>query len=220
MAKTKTIKSIVMGYKGELDYLFVDTKGKRLAILLPGVGYNNDMPLLYYSSKVLNSKGYSILKVNYRYKDNEEFNNASFKEIRKWIRADVIASTETLFKENEFEEIVLVCKSVGTIAGIESLKTIKELRTAKIIWQTPLIHMDEIVNDLNEIENESLILIGTNDQCYVKENIDLLGAKKNYKNIIIPDADHRLEVSGDIQQSIKIIETITKEISNFIDTGR
>ena len=220
MAKTKTIKSIVMGYKGELDYLFVDTKGKRLAILLPGVGYNNDMPLLYYSSKVLNSKGYSIFKVNYRYQGNDEFNNSSLQEIRKWIRADVIASTETLFKESKFEEIVLVCKSVGTIAGLESLKTIKELRTARIIWQTPLTHMDEIVNDLNEIENESLILIGTNDQCYVKENIDLIGAKKNYKNIIIPDADHRLEVSDDIQQSIKIIETITKEISNFIDTGR
>jgi len=220
MAKTITIKKTVMGYKGELDYLFDDTDGKRLAILLPGVGYNNDMPLLYYSSKIFSSKGYSIFKVNYRYQGNDEFNNSSLQEIRKWIRADVIASTETLFKESKFEEIVLVCKSVGTIAGLESLKTIKELRTARIIWQTPLTHMDEIVNDLNEIENESLILIGTNDQCYVKENIDLIGAKKNYKNIIIPDADHRLEVSDDIQQSIKIIETITKEISNFIDTGR
>ncbi len=216
----KTIKSIVMGYKGELDNFFVDTEGKRLAILLPGVGYNNDMPLQYYSSKILSAKGYNILKVNYRYNDNEEFNNASLKEKRKWIRTDVIASTETILKEREFEEIILVCKSVGTIAGIESLKAIKELRNAMIIWLTPLTHIDEIVNDLNEIENESLIIIGTNDQCYVKENIDLIGAKQNYKNIIIPNADHRLEVSDDIQQSIKIIDGIAKEIHNFIDTTK
>jgi len=44
--------------------------------------------------------------------------------------------------------------------------------------------------------------------------------RQNYKNIIIPNADHSLEVSGDIQQSIKIMEEIVTEIQNFIDTTR
>lgn len=178
------------------------------------------MPLQYYSSKILSSKEYSILEVNYRYNDNEDFYKTSHEEKRNWIRADVIASIETILREREFEEIILVCKSIGTIAGIESLKTIKELKNAKIIWLTPLTHIDEIVNDLNEIGNESLLIIGTNDPCYVQENVDLISVKQNYKNIIIPNADHSLEVSGDIQQSIKIIEGIVKEIQNFIDTSR
>ena len=38
---------------------------KKIAIILPGMGYKMDKPLLYYSSKIVQGMGYELIFVEY-----------------------------------------------------------------------------------------------------------------------------------------------------------
>jgi predicted alpha/beta-hydrolase family hydrolase len=216
------IKKIkVEGYKGEVvSNLFFNSNSESLAILFPGIGYNNDMPLLYYPTELMSQKNIDILRVDYRYNDNEKFRNTTYEEKKEWIRADAIASVENILKKKEFKKIIIVCKSIGTIAGIEILSAIDRLQHAEIIWLTPLCQNEEIVNSLYTITNRSLIVIGTGDQCFVKQNVDKLQEKENYDVMEIPDADHSLEIKGDTIKSVQLMKDILKRMQEFIDTSR
>jgi hypothetical protein len=149
----------------------------------------------------------------------EEFHNTSFEEKKEWIRADAIASVENVLMKKEYKKIVIICKSIGTIAGIEALTAIEVLQEAKIIWLTPLCHNDEIVNSLYSIGNRSLIIIGTGDQCFVQTNLDKLNERANYEVLEIMKADHSLEIKGDIIRSVRLMEEIILRIKGFIDTS-
>jgi alpha/beta superfamily hydrolase len=215
----KVFQDVVKGYKGELSNVLIENVGEKLAIFFPGIGYNNDMPLLYYSAKLLGELGFDILRVNYRY-NNEDFNKSSNEEKRKWIQFDVSASINHFLETKGYTQIVLVCKSIGTLAGLESLKSHKHLSDAKVIWLTPLTHNEQIVSELKEIDNESLVIIGTKDPCYVPENVEQIDKLLNYKIITCPDTDHSLEISGDIIGSISVMEGILKNIQSFLGTSR
>lgn len=207
----------VQGYNGvEFENLFIEKNGKKLAVLFPGIGYNNDMPLQYYTAKLLEQQGYDILKVNYRYNDKPEFLDATFEEKMKWMHEDVKASLDEILKEKSYEDILLVCKSIGTIAGLEALKIYQSLNQAKIIWLTPLTHNSIMVEQLKTLQNDGLIIIGTDDPCYVKENIDELSKMENYEVCVFPQADHSMELVGNPLASIDIIKQVLLKIESFL----
>lgn len=214
-------KIYVEGFKREIvSNLFFNSNGESLAIFFPGVGYNNDMPLLYYPTELMSQRNIDILRVDYKYNEKEEFANTTFEEKKEWIRADAITSVENILKKKEYKKIIIVCKSIGTIAGVETLSAIDKLQKAEVIWLTPLCHNEEIVNRLNSIENRSLIIIGTGDKCFVQQNLDKLKEKGNYEVMEIPDADHSLEIKGDTIRSVQVMKEILLGIQEFIDTSR
>lgn len=206
----------VSGYRDEkVESQFFNHHTDGLAILLPGLGYTNDMPLQYYIAKHFEAKEMDILKVNYRYNDKDGFIDASLEEKSAWIRADVVSSVESILKRKKYKRIVLVCKSLGTIAGLELLASMEELRQAEVIWLTPLCQNPVVMQGLLEIDNPSLLIIGTDDPCYVNENIQKLKKKGNYKIMIIHDADHSLEIKGDLSRSISIMGRMIRKIDHF-----
>lgn len=214
------IKNNVKGYNGfDFSNVLIEQEGRKLAILFPGVGYNNDMPLMFYSAGFFLQEGYDILKVNYQYNENAAFNKATFEEKVKWIHHDVLVSLDKILEVNTYEEIVLVCKSIGTIAGLEAIKTYRTLQRAKVLWLTPLCHNAEIVNQLKDIDHCSLIVIGTDDPCYVQENLEELSLKANFQVMIVPDADHSLAKKEDTLKSVEIMSQTLRKIKEFIETN-
>ncbi|GAA0359370.1 alpha/beta family hydrolase [Bacillus horti] len=211
------VKIETVGYKQLVSSLLIsnDTNEDSLAIMLPGMGYNNDMPLQYYAAKYFESKGFDILNVNYNYKDSKAFRDASLEEKSEWIRADVVGAVKDALNRKEYKHVVLVCKSIGTIAGLEALATLEALKHSQIIWLTPLTQEEIIVQALQQLTQKSLIVIGTNDPCYVKENVKRLSEVSNFNVMLVPDADHSLELRGDTSQSIRIIGEVINKIDQF-----
>ena len=37
----------------------------RLAVIIPGIGYHKDKPLLYYATKLVKAKGYKVICIDY-----------------------------------------------------------------------------------------------------------------------------------------------------------
>ena len=42
-----------------------DMSDKKLAVFFPGIGYTNDKPLLYYSRKLAEERGYEVICTEY-----------------------------------------------------------------------------------------------------------------------------------------------------------
>ena len=67
----------------------------QLAIILPGMGYGSQAPLLHFSAGVFISKGYDVLQVDYQY-NNQDYED--FSEISDAIKLDVRHVTREVFK--------------------------------------------------------------------------------------------------------------------------
>ena len=109
---------------------------KKLAVIFPGIGYTNDKPLLYYSRKLAEERGYEVICTEYhdlpeKIKGNKE----------KMIQAGKMAFEQCreLLKEIDFavyDEVLFVGKSIGTVIAAQYAE--KYVPTAGLVLYTPL----------------------------------------------------------------------------------
>ena len=84
----------ITGYRDEPvphTFLRQDQAARHVAILLPGIGYSCDMPLLYYPARLLLARGADVLRVEYGYQQRADFKTATADEQGRWVVADVTA---------------------------------------------------------------------------------------------------------------------------------
>lgn len=82
-------------------------KKKRMALILPGLGYHSDKPLLYYAKKLFRQRGYQIEEITYQ--NLPEWN----KENLEAVGEIVTQQAEKAFAQidtQSYEEIVFISK--------------------------------------------------------------------------------------------------------------
>jgi predicted alpha/beta-hydrolase family hydrolase len=120
---------------------FLHTKGAsdQLAVLLPGLGYTLDMPLFYYAENLLQERGWHVLRVEYAYNTRPEFQTLPKLERDRWILADTTAAWRAGLSQRTYERVVLIGKSLGTLA-MGHLLTLADLPpNVGAVWLTPLL---------------------------------------------------------------------------------
>ena len=213
--KSEMIYLKVKGFKEDLTNHYIKNDSEKLVIFLPGFGYNNDMPLFYYSTLLFENKGYDILKINYKYNENKDFQSADSEEKKLWMKTDIESSFNQMINNN-YKEIIFVCKSIGTIGGIEMIKSKLMPENLKFVWLTPLIHIKEVTDVLVKNPFKSLIILGTNDFCFKKENFELLKNNKNNEFYLIEGANHSLEIENNLKESLTELYNVIKNIEKFV----
>ena len=180
---------------------------KKIAVLFPGIGYTCEKPLLYYTGKLAAAKGYEIVKVEYGnfpsgIKGNKEKMETAFYSGLK--------QAEEILKEirwEEYEEIVFLSKSVGTI--ISSAYSKKYNLNVRNVLFTPL-SQTFLFADKN-----SVVFHGTADPWAKTEDI-LEGCEKlNLPVMLTESGNHSLE-TGDVIKDIKNLGQIMREVNTFI----
>ncbi|QTM99080.1 hypothetical protein ERJ70_07060 [Sediminibacillus dalangtanensis] len=206
-------KEAIRNTDGEpIPYRFIrnNSNNSRLCVMLPGLGYTTDQPLFYYATGLFFDKGFDVLHIQYEY-DSASFTKRDRKEQFKIISDDVEKVMEEVVPEAKYTSIYMMAKSIGT-GGLAHLL---ELEMTKVIWLTPLLQIDALYDCLRNSWKESLLLIGDQDKCFVKERVSGLAAKRNFKVQIFKGADHSLEHEGGIYQSIDCLKAVMKEIELF-----
>ncbi|MDQ0973798.1 hypothetical protein QFZ31_003676 [Neobacillus niacini] len=84
------------------------------------------------------------------------------------------------------------------------------------IWLTPLLKEDFVFDTLLKTRIPNLCIIGDQDQHYLQERISLLETNKLISTLVIPDANHSLEVNGDIAATIEAMKVIINRMQDFI----
>ncbi|UCZ54961.1 alpha/beta hydrolase [Bacillus shivajii] len=207
---------IVKGYK-EIDvpYTLLSKGGgsTKLAIILPGAGYTAQAPLLHYSTGVFVNKSYDVLQVNYQY-NSKVYEDYTIEEISQAIKLDVKTVIDDVLMNKSYENLILIGKSLGTIAMSSELNR-ENLKGAKAIWMTPLIQREEVLQAIINSKNKGLCIIGSEDHCYTEERFANVLENRNITTKLIPGVNHSLEYDEKAVESIDVLKSVINDIDQF-----
>ena len=93
---------------------------KKIAVILPGIGYTCDRPLLYYSGKMAQALGWEVLRVPYG-----GFPEKVRGDARKMKQSADLAFQQTAealrdVQWEQYVQILFIGKSVGTVVATAS----------------------------------------------------------------------------------------------------
>jgi len=187
--------------------------------VFPGYGYRCYGPVIYYPSLVLLSLGADVLWVEYEYDKELEYMTVEPAERRLWRLSDANAAVRMALDRHPYERFTLVGKSIGTLVVGDLLSEERRLHSARAIWLTPLLHNEELRDQLERLSNQSLLVSGSADSAYDPEFALRLRKKPNVRLLLLEGADHSLEVPGDPLQSLEALRRLTEQTVDFERTS-
>ncbi|MCR4792193.1 MAG: alpha/beta hydrolase [Lachnospiraceae bacterium] len=183
-------------------------KIKKLAVIIPGIGYNKDKPLLYYSSKCLRQMGYEIVNVEFHDMPQNILEDDAKKKLAVKLAIQQTAEQLSNLKMNGYDDIIFVGKSLGTIA---SAQYVSENRlNARQIWLTP------VEKTFSFPSENVLAFIGDSDPWS-----DLAKVRKKAKSLkvhlitIDGGYNHSLEC-GSVKSDLMIMAYVISVIETFV----
>lgn len=209
----------VIGYRSEVVpcTLFRQKQDtQHLAVLFPGFGYSGHMPLMYYPRQLLLSTGADAFVVGYNYSEHPDFLAASADERDLWLRTDTIAAYKTALAQRNYERVTLVGKSIGKRAIGHLLSTEEKLPSLRCVWLTPILRNETLCAQMKMRPHRALFVVGTADSHYDPAGLADVQTATAGQTMVIENADHSLEISGDIVQSIHVLEGLIAEIQKFL----
>ena len=171
----------VRGYQGmEVFYTLIknNRKANKLAILLPGADYSVDKPLFHYITNMHVANYVDVLHIHYQY-EQEDFCTMTKEELLIALKQDTNAVVSTVLNQFQYDEFLLISKSLGSIA-LSNLSGKQEFKEARLIWLTPLIKNDEVFTTMKNCTHKSLSIMGTTDPNYNKKRYNELKEKRKW----------------------------------------
>jgi hypothetical protein len=166
----------------------------RCAVILPGVRYFSQAPLLWFAREAAQARGWSVVEVDERAPAAEE----PF----EWMRGQAERALEAA---SGADTVVAIGKSLGSIAAT--------LVSGPAVWLTPLLDRPEIVDALRTADAPTLLVGSPADPTWgngtVPENPAL-------EVLELPGLDHSLQVSGDPSASFDALRTVTERVSSWL----
>ncbi|MBU0903659.1 MAG: alpha/beta hydrolase [Firmicutes bacterium] len=213
----KGITNSITGFKGlEVPYRFIkhEKTSNQLAIFLPGEGYTNSRPLFHFTEDVFKNHNTDILEIDYQYKE-KAYDDFSMEEICEAVQYDVKKVIESVLSEISYDQYYFVAKSLGTI-GLNSIMNKPEFENAKIIWLTPLLVRDEVLEAMVQSQHISLSFMGTNDRNYVVPRYERMIQNPNILSSLIPQINHGMQYEADTLGSIDVLKKVIGDIEYFV----
>jgi hypothetical protein len=215
MVQTSTLD--IRGYRDEPvpNTLFRQDGGAhQIGILLPGLGYTVQMPYFWYIRRALLDRGADVLTVEYAYGKKPEFRDWGAEQ-EEWFYADVTAAGRVALEHQPYERMTLVGKSLGTMA-MGHLLGERVLDADQAIWLTPLLSRDDLRSQIRDWGGSSLFAIGTADPEYDPISLAEVCEATCGESVVIKDADHSLDVVGDVIASVRGLERLADRLEAFL----
>jgi hypothetical protein len=166
----------------------------RRAVILPGVRYFSQAPLLWFAREAAQAHGWSVIEVDERAPDDQE----PF----AWMRGQAERALE---EAGPAEHVVVIGKSLGSAAA--------PMVSGPAVWLTPLLVQDEIVAALESATAPTLLVGSQADPTWsggrVPDNPAL-------EVLELEGLDHSLQVSGDPLASLDVLRRVTERVHAFL----
>ncbi len=209
----------IAGYRGrplKNRFFRISPDKQDVALIFPGLAYNCDMPLLYYSIEAILASGINTLAVDYDYSNNPDYMKQSVRDRAEWLMGDIEATFNAVTNDEHLKIVCMVGKSLGTLALGHLIETHESLRDAKTIWLTPLVKNPELLEQMLAYMKDAVLVIGTQDPHYDRDIIDRLNVSTQLSGIVIDGANHSLEIEGDVTKSLRVLMQIVTIIQQFL----
>jgi predicted alpha/beta-hydrolase family hydrolase len=217
MATSTTLT--IQGYRDEpVPNRFLRPEGAidHLAVLLPGLGYTLDMPLFYYAENLLLERGWHVLRVEYAYNTRPEFQTLPKPERDRWLLADATAAWHAGLSQRIYERVVLIGKSLGTLAMGHLLTMPDAPPNVGAVWLTPLLGVERLRQQISQYGGRSLFVIGTADPHFEPAVLETMQVATTGEAVIVKDADHGMDIPGDPIASVRALERVVEALGRFL----
>jgi predicted alpha/beta-hydrolase family hydrolase len=217
MATSTTLT--IQGYRDEtVPNRFLRPEGPidRLAVLLPGFGYTLDMPLFYYAGNLLLERGWDVLRVEYSYNTRPEFQTLPEPERGQWLLADTMAAWRAALDQRTYERVVLIGKSLGTLAMGHLLTMSDPPPDVGAVWLTPLLGRERLRQQILQYGGPSLFVIGTADPHFDPVVLEKMQVATTGEAVVVRNADHGIDIPGDPIASVRAVERVVEALGRFL----
>lgn len=189
----------------------------KIAILVPGIGYTCDRPLLYYAGKLAQKAGYRVIPVRFEHlggKKNLVGNEKKMKKVfcKAWEQAEEQLGWDELRKA---EEILFISKSVGTaVAAAWEFSHAKKLAKASI--EVRHIYFTPVAGTFNYMRPESGIAFHGTADPWVDDALVVRSCREKKVPLFIRDnANHSLE-TGDVITDIETMHKVMQIVQKYL----
>jgi hypothetical protein len=166
----------------------------RCAVLLPGVRYFSQAPLLWFAREAAQARGWSVVEVDERApSDQEPF---------EWMRGQARRALDA----TDAELTVVVGKSLGSAAA--------PMVTGPAVWLTPLLVRPEISAALISASAPALLIGSRDDPTWSDGSVPDNPALEVLE---LEGLDHSLQVSRDPIASLDVLRTATQRVASFYE---
>jgi len=167
----------------------------RCAVILPGIRYFSQAPLLWFAREAAQAGGWSVVEVDERApRDREPF---------EWMRGQAERALEAA---SGAERIVVIGKSLGSVAAT--------LVSGPAIWLTPLLNQPEVAGAIGSATAPTLLVGSTADPTWaggaVPENASI-------EVLELEGLDHSLQLTGDPIASVDVLRDVTARVGAFLE---
>ncbi len=201
----------VQGYDAPVPNSYWSIGSDTLLVLLPGLGYTNQMPILFYLNEIGMSRRYDVLQVDYDYRGVPR--ETSAEEWSARMIGDVQPTIEAALANGKYQNVILAGKSIGTRVMASLLNSGFDKATA-YIWLTPLF----VAEPIRKIAMEHLPAVAVfGDADYAVKDVDFGEiARAGVYLIIQPGGDHSMSIPGNVPESIVDLAKAMQEIDAWL----
>ncbi len=209
----------IEGYNGkEIRNKFLkQRKGSGpISIILPGLRYNIDMPMLYYTTGILIEAGHNVLSVDLRYPETPDFLSVSDQERKDWMFKDAEAIYNAVQRLEGFNQSVLVGNSLGTLQMCYLVQNYPDIKGCKMLWLAPLLQNNWVLDQIVAHKGKSLVVIGTTDSNYDDAKVARLVEEGKCDVVTITRGNPNFDVPGGVLASMEQLTSIMSSFKDFI----
>ncbi|HMK60738.1 MAG TPA: alpha/beta family hydrolase [Dissulfurispiraceae bacterium] len=210
----------VLGYRNQAlanTYFRAKLETTHLAVLLPGLGYTSQMPVMYYPCMALLASGADVIRADYNYVKQPDFMTLDPDERRRLAALDGSSIVQAALRQRKYQKVTLVGKSIGTFAIGHIITSVEKLPHLQCLWLTPLLKNEQLLSQIKQVKHKALVVIGTSDPYYDKSNLDDILKVTGGQSIVIDGADHSMEIAGDPIKSLQAMERIMSATVKFLE---
>lgn len=186
----------------------------RAALVLPGYGYNADMPLLYHCSRALFDRGFDVLAPRFDYDRVPAFLELSEHERWSFGGEEARAALDCV---GDVATLVVVAKSLGTRQAAALLEEHAVPDDTRIVWLTPTLHSERLRRAACAWGGPSLWIAGTGDRHFLASAWDEVLAGTDANDLLVEDANHAMEVPEGTAASLGVLQRVVRAVEEFVE---
>src|SRR5262245_809817 len=175
----------------------------RAAVVVPGLHYSADAPLLMYAGLAVERRGGSARRISWTV---PQFGDGD--DERAWVAARASEAVDAVAAATGVASPVVIGKSLGSLAA-----PVAADRGLPAVWLTPVLTDAPTVAALRRAAAPRLLIGGTADRLW-----DGRVARSITPHVLeIGGADHGMFVPGRLAESATVLGQVTTAVEHFLD---